>query len=56
MPDGGWYQRNGIVLNTTTSRNEALMLGGIQEFVMSKQFSTIHLGQSYDSEIGRAHV
>jgi DNA-directed RNA polymerase II subunit RPB1 len=45
-------QMNGIVLNTTTSRNEALMLGGIQEFVMSKQFSTIHLGQSYDSVIG----
>jgi DNA-directed RNA polymerase beta' subunit len=43
---------NGIVLNSVISRNEALMLGGIQEFVMSKQFSTIHLGQSYDSVIG----
>lgn len=45
-------QMNGIVLNSIISRNEALMLGGIQEFVMSKQFSTIHLGQSYDSIIG----
>lgn len=43
---------NGIVLNSIISRNEAMMLGGIQEFVMSKQFSTIHLGQSYDSVIG----
>tara|TARA_B110000263_G_scaffold172750_2_gene150731 strand:- start:2356 stop:6645 length:4290 start_codon:yes stop_codon:yes gene_type:complete len=45
-------QMNGIILNSIATRLEAQLLGGIAEFVTSKQYSSTHLGQTYDSIIG----
>tara|TARA_B110000259_G_scaffold127737_1_gene144383 strand:+ start:6098 stop:10387 length:4290 start_codon:yes stop_codon:yes gene_type:complete len=41
-----------LILNNLPCRVEAFNLAGVHKHVMSKQFSTMHLGQTYDSVIG----
>lgn len=45
-------QMNCLILNSKPARVEAELIGSISSFIVSKQYGSMHIGQSYDSIIG----